>query len=669
MRKYGRYVLLLCMFLNVLSPLSVSAMSATNTYTVSVDGEIIETQTAYEAVGVISNDEISRPEDLFIDQNNFMYIADTGTQQIVVLGPNRQVERVIGAGYLERPTGVAVNAEGDVFVADTEHVFQFSATGELMNQFGRPDSPLFGRTQPFRPRKISLDARGNIYIVGEGASNGIIQLNANGEFLGYFGANRTTLSFFQALQNFVMSSNNLTRNFMNIPIPPTNLDINERGIVFTVTTALEEEAIKKLNIAGTNMLGNIPASDRAIDITVGNQGNFYVLDSDGLVFEYDSTGNLLFVFGGRDSSSQRLGVFRQPTSLAVDPGGNLYVADAESGLLHFLTPTEFTQKVHRGLAYFEDGLYVQSEAYWNEVLRSNSSFALAHIAIGQSQFKQLEYEEALMRFDLANDREGYSEAFWEIRHQWLQENTGTMIIGLISVMIVWKLIKFIDRKTETFTKIKQGYKEKTEINLLKELLLLKRVLRHPIDTFYDIKRYNTVSVKAATIWYVIFFFVFFFTLYAPGFIFASNVVEDMGFFLLTGVFVGILALFIIINYLVSTINEGEGSLAKVYIGTVYAMAPFILFAVPITLLSRVLTLNEAFVYDFSMQIIIFWTLILVFIMVKEIHDYEIGDTTKNILLTLFGALITVVIIFVLYLLLNQVFEFIYSIIQEVLIRV
>lgn len=145
--------------------------------------------------------------------------------------------------------------------------------------------------------------------------------------------------------------------------------------------------------------------------------------------------------------------------------------------------------------------------------------------------------------------------------------------------------------------------------------------------------------------------------------------ENISLLLIIAIFVSVLALFIIVNYLISTITDGEGSFKQVYISSIYSLAPYLIFILPITLLSRVLTINEAFLYDFSLQIIIVWSVLNLCIMVKEIHNYTISETIKNILLTLFGSIITVTVLIIVYILLGQVYEFIYSLIQEVTIRV
>jgi hypothetical protein len=95
---------------------------------------------------------------------------------------------------------LAVN--GDIYVADPQAamVFRFSSDGQLIESFGRPTSASFGDTT-YKPMKVAVDNRRNMYILSEGVYNGIIQLSNAGEFLGYFTSNKVRLSFTQMLQD------------------------------------------------------------------------------------------------------------------------------------------------------------------------------------------------------------------------------------------------------------------------------------------------------------------------------------------------------------------------------------------------------------------------------------------------------------------------------------
>jgi uncharacterized membrane protein (GlpM family) len=157
--------------------------------------------------------------------------------------------------------------------------------------------------------------------------------------------------------------------------------------------------------------------------------------------------------------------------------------------------------------------------------------------------------------------------------------------------------------------------------------------------------------------------------YFTGFIFRGSNADQINFaFELVTLFLPIL-LFIVSNYLVSTISDGEGRFRDIYIGTIYSIAPYLVFIIPVTLLSNALTLNEAFLYTFSMQVMIGWSLVILFIMVKEIHAYEFFETVRNILITIFCMIIIVLVCFIIYVLMDQVVDFVTAIIQEVILRV
>jgi hypothetical protein len=179
-----------------------------------------------------------------------------------------------------------------------------------------------------------------------------------------------------------------------------------------------------------------------------------------------------------------------------------------------------------------------------------------------------------------------------------------------------------------------------------------------------------VSVLSATILYIILYLEFLFMKYFTGFIFRGGTsLEQINFgmeFIL--LFLPIL-LFIVSNYLVSTINDGEGRFSDIYIGTIYSLAPIIVLLVPITLMSNVLTLNEYFLYVFFMQVMMGWSLIILFIMIKEIHAFEFWGTVRNILTTIFCMIIIVLVCFIIYVLMDQVIDFVTAIIQEVILRV
>lgn len=672
MKKKLRAVLTIfvSIVLITLNSVNVFADVPYRTWTAGPNGRGVTTQTAYEPSKMLTYD-LTEPEDIFVDDNTgIMYIADTGKSRVLEVKGNET--KIIGEGTLQSPSGIFVDNEQKVYIADygKKKVFIFDKDGKLLKEIGKPSEPIFGKKNDFVPKKLAVDKRNNIYVISEGSINGVVQLNNEGKFAGFVGSNKTDLSFKMIMQRLVFNDKQKGQLFKVTPPSPTSVSIDEQGLIHTVTSGVKSEGIKKLNITGANILPpDMLTSDVNIDIDVDKDGNIYTLDSLGYVNVYDSFGNLLFAFGGKDVQFERVGMFKNPVAMDVTNNGELFVVDKERNVIFTYKSTEFANKVMDGVDLYKQGLYVQSKEIWKDILKRNSSFILSYKALANADFKQANYEAALQGFRLAEDQKGYSEAYWQIRNFWLQSNMTTIILILLVLLVVRFTLKKLDKKFGLFNiprTLIEGFKNR---KLIAELRYSFRFFKHPIDAFYEIKHSGKASVQSATILYLWLLIIQVLGIYVIGFTFSTvNPAYVNLSSIITRTFVPIV-LWIVANYLVSTITEGEGRFKHIYICTIYSLTPYLVIALPVQLLSNVLTLNEAFVYDFALLIARTWSAILLVIMVKEIHDYTFKETVKNILVTAFGMILIILIVFILFILFNQEVDFIKSIIQELRIRV
>lgn len=665
-------ILVLLSLLNILAPMSAEASSVPyRAWTMNPDGTVALTQIPFTPIGKMEAG-FSAPEDIFIDSEGHIYIADTGNGRIVVFDRDGFLLREIGNGTLKKPTGIFVDGEGSIYVADYDNgaIFIFDKNGEKIDVFNKPTSPLYGKKSAFKPKKLVVDKRGNVYVISEGSTNGVVQLNNVGEFLGYFGVNQASVSLKTILQRIFFTEEQIAKLFKVLPSSPDNIAIDGKSIIYTDTRGASGKNIKKLNIAGHNMLDSDKQFfPRDTGITVDNDGNIFTVDDQGYIYEYDSYGNLLFMFSGKDVGDQRLGLLKEPSGLAIDEDGMLYVLDKGRNSVILYETTEFANEVHKGIRLYREGLYVDSQEHWRKVLDMNSNFALAHQAMGKAYFKQQQYDEALEAFRYVKNKKEYSETFWEIRQIFMQNHMSTILLIILILIVVKRILKAIDQKHNIFSGMRRWWSRIKEVDLISKILYLSRFFKHPIDSFYELRWMDKVSVVSATILYVILVVERIIGLVYTGFIF--NDVDLMEISLVSEVlkFCIPIVLWIVSNYLISTINDGEGRFRDIYTGTAYALSPFIVLSIPIILLSNILTLNEGFLYSFSSNLVVTWCGVLLFLMVKEVHNLSVKETIKNILLTLFGMVIMILVAFVLYLVMGQLNDFIYSIVQEVRSRV
>ncbi len=666
-----RVALYLLILLSVLaSPVAAGSRPPYTTWALGPGGRLYLTQDAYVPVAEIDL-PLSGPEDLFITSEGVLYVADAGNGRVVQLGKDFTITATYGEGILTSPTGIFVDEEGTIYVADagSKTVVILNRDGSLEAQFGRPTNPLFGRDNPFLPRKIAVDARGNLYVVSEGSTNGLVMLSRKGDFMGYFGANPAVMSLQMMLQRIFLTREQLAQFIRNEAASPSNLAIDSESMVFTVTAGTaRQRSIRRFTVAGRNIFPEVHGSTSFRDIHVSDGGLVTAVDAEGQIYEYALKGMLLFVFGGKDQADQRLGTLRNPTGIARH-GDRLYVLDKDKNGLVVYQSTRFARLVHEGVRRYVEGFYTQAQPYFEEVLQYNGSFIMAYQAIADAYFKEGDYVRALRYYRYAEDRRGYSEAFWELRNAVLQRYLTSALLLFLSLTVARSAVRRLDRRRGLLEPVRRWWSAAQRSRLVADFLFLFRFIRHPADSFYYIKEKERGSLRFALLLYFWVVVVRVASLYLTGFVF--NPYADPSRIRAEVEVIYVLALILLwnsANYLVSTISDGEGRLRDVIIGSAYALFPYALFALPLALLSNLMSLNEIFLYTFSRNLILAWTALMLFVMVREIHNYSFSETFRNVLKTLFTMAVMVLTAYILYVLFYQLFDFVTALFRELQLR-
>jgi len=648
---------------------NVRADSPYTTWAKGPWGYLIMTQDAYTPSAEIEL-PISGAQDMFVTPDGVVYIADTDNGRIVKF-EDFQETASYGEGILLGPTGIFVDGDGILYVVDgkSNTVCILDQDGNLVSQFGRPTEPLFGLNREFLPRKIAVDARKNLYIVSEGSVNGIVQMNTNGNFIGYFGANTATMSLKMILQRMFLTQEQLDQFIKNEAASPSNLTIDHQSMVYTITAGTSRlRSVRKFTVSGRNILQETWGSTTFRDIDVSEDGLAIAVDADGQIYEYDLNGTLLFVFGAQDRGDQRVGTLRNPTAIERYQE-YIYVLDSDKNAIVVFETTSFAKQVHEGIRLYMEGFYGEAKPYFEQVLNLNGSFIMAYQAIADAYFKDRDFSSALLNYRYAEDQSGYSKAFWELRNEVLQKHLSNAIVGFIGLVVAQNIFSRLEKRHKWFDPIRKWLVDIQKIKLVDDFIFMFRFIRYPIDSFYYIKKNIRGSLKFAWMLYIWIIVVRVVSLYITGFIF-SEYTSFAQIRVENEILITVLVIIIwnAANYLVSTISDGEGRVRDVIIGSAYSLFPYALFVLPIALISNVLTLNEIFIYSFSLELMWFWVGLMLFLMVKEIHNYSFSETVRNILITLFTMALFVLTGYILYVLFNQLYDFLSAILQEIRIR-
>lgn len=576
-----------------------------------------------------------------------------------------------------RPEGIFVNADGEIFVADTanKRIVVLNADGTLQQIFPEPVNVLLGEDFDYQPTKLVQDHRRYLYVVNKSDYRGMMTLDAQGEFRGFFAPNEVGFTLRRLLIRLFASEAQRQKLGKELPPPHSNLYLSPNGDIYSSSEYETKNQIKKLNPVGSDVMnrseigdgyygfilprGNQPVTPKFLDLTVNDDGIISAVDAaNGIVYQYDDDRNLLTMFGGRGEENGKFGF---PTSIETDEEGLLYILDKDRNNIQVFRPTYFAQLVHEASGLYVEGHYALAEGPWREALKLNTNYNLAHRGIGKAYDKLGLWEEALLEYRFGEDRVGYSEVFAKLRHEWIRDHFGLFVLIVVGVTVAIyffvQLMKWV---------LRRPWEEAGPIT--RAVQMLWTVAVHPYEGFWVLKREGKGSLTTALVLVALVFCVriadILFTSYQIGDIDPrnANLLVEVVRIILPWI------LWCVCNYGVTTITGGEGFFRDNVIATAYALGPY-LMTKPIGIaLSHVLTRSEKSYIESLDFAALVWVAILIIIHVQVTHNFSLKKTFGTAGLTVFGMICFIAVAGLAYTLTDQIFRFAREVAIELTIR-
>lgn len=725
MKKLLKISLLVLLIVMMVAP-SAFAMVPYNTYVYDIDGLPITSPHAYVPDTIINSDKmglvkpLNDPTDLEVDENGYVFVADANNDRIVILNPQYKAVGVVDSFYnsfniydkLTGPSGVFI-LNDKLYVADTGNsrivVFDLGTKtmGVSDQAYSRgsityshiieaPQSDVFPEGSIYRPIALAVDIAGRVYVVSSTTNYGVIAMNADGTFIGFLGAQKTAPSAWQIFWRMFQTKAQRQASAQLVPTEYNNITCDESGFIYVTTNSVDEDKlvesltsktaeyapVKKLNPTGNDVLlrtgffapgGEVygaitvvtepnattgPSS--IIDVAVGPSGLWSIVD--GMrqrIYTYDEQGNLMFAFGDKGN---QIGNTLNLSSLTYK-GQDMIVMDKTTDSITVFKRTQYGDMLTAALQNQIDRNYSESEHYWTEILQRNLNFDQSYIGIGDSLYRAGKYEEALSYYEYAYDTEGYSEAYKQIRKQWMEKYI--IIVPIFLIVVFWLLGKFF-KYARKFNEAGQITKEKR--TWWEEVVYAFHVIFHPFDGFWDMKHEKRGGMKGALT--ILAFVLIGFIYHGLGKSFIYDPYQKGVNFIMEILSILVpLILFIVANWCLTTLFDGEGSFKDITVASCYALLPLPMMLIPATLLTNVLSADEEAIVGLIVSIGFIWAFGMLFFGTMVVHDYTLS---KNIIITVCTIVGMAVIMFIGVLfsgLVGKLFSFVYNIYTELAMRI
>ena len=642
-------------------------------------------------------------QDLITTADGRILVADTGNNRILEYDADFNLLRTItefrrgGESLpLTGPSGMHLSADGTLYVAmakAAQAVVADLETLEVSLVIENLQHALLGSDFTFVPAKIGADNAGRIYILSTGCFSGLLQFSPQGEFMGYYGSNKVTVTaevLFQYYWKSIMTDEQRANMTSILPVEYSNLHCAPDGFVYASTVGTETplNQIKRLNPLGNNtfyarggkevnfgdyelatvknvstMVTLLPTF---VDVVTTEDCEFiYAIDrAYGRIFERDRNGNLISVFGALGNQA---GTFKQPAAIALH-GGRVLVLDTGKSSVTVFEPTEYVALVHEAVLKYNAGEYAASRDVWEEVLRRNTNATQAYAGVGRALLKENRYDEALEYFKLGDSRDEYSQAYRIVRLNVIRDNAPWVVCAVVGAVVLFKLLGMLLRKLGW----KKGMTAQAGGKLLDAARLSRNtvfphVLFHPFDGFSRIRFEGPVALWPSVVILVLYVIATIYQFVGTGYLFNENNIADINLWLLLAKSLGVVAVFLAAQWSMAILTNGSGRFKDIVVTACYSLAPYTICLFAGTWLSNFMILDEMYA-EYIILLGLAWSAMLLIIGTMTIHELPFVRALAFLLLTLAAMAVIVFVGVLFYTLLMQLCTFGYTLYVEIVFR-
>jgi trimeric autotransporter adhesin len=336
--------------------------------------------------GAANSCELTHPYGIAIDGSGNVYIADRGNNCIRKITAGGTITSIVGNGInaysgdngpataaeLAGPAGVAVDVSGNVYIGDAgnNRVRKVDNSGIITTIAGNGTGGYNGDNIPATdaelsgPRGIALDGNGDIYVADPGnnrvrkitLSSGIIT-TAAGKGTGAYSGDGGPATAAELKPPYAITFDKYDHLYI-CDVDNERIRKVSAGIIMTIA------GNGTAGYTGDNVIAIASELNEPTGMAADASGNLYIADGwNGRIRQINNAGIITTVAGkgtlgySGDGGPAALAELNDPYGIATDTGGNMYIADYANNRIRYVTHTTGVQVI--------PGAIISTEIYPN----------------------------------------------------------------------------------------------------------------------------------------------------------------------------------------------------------------------------------------------------------------------------------------------------------------
>lgn len=641
-------------------------------YSYTIWGEDVPSPNAYELersvrASDLGVDSLASMSDIFY-RNGKIYLTMAG--KVVITDSDFSHGEIISNykrgsedSAVKNPTGIFVTEDDHIYIAeqDAGEIVEFDENHNFVRAIGTPE--IVGLDVTYAPTKVVVDEVGRIYVKAKSVYEGIIELDPQGDFNRFVGANEVQPSLTDRFYRMIATEEQISRMQLWLPTDYSDLALDKDGFLFaTVNDTSSSEPVRKLNSKGEDVMPESDFEPRPkgdfvganslsllTSVTCAEDGRFAVLDANNSrVFVYSEDAHLMYIIGG---SGRTKGNLNSPVDLTF-MDDKLLVIDLVTQTVEVYKETEYGALINSALN--DQAVYNYEAAYqkWADVLKINPNFYYANLGIAKYQLRQGMYKEAMENFEKGGVRNYYSIAYSYVRDNWMNDNF-TIIIGVIVFLVILMIAKKVYRRFKSKGALLQGKIWDILRKIKFEAVTWPmRVFSTPFKAFDAIKTDKEGSVGMCVVICIAFAWVSLVKTRYTGFLVSFVDVENINPIMIMASSILPYLIFIIGSWAIGVLVSGKGTMVDIFKVISYSLYPVVIFNLIGTLLSNIVTEDEAALVSGLFIVAYVFFVFYAFIGLIMVHQYTFTKNVGTIVLSFVAMLIIVFVAMLLVTLLS-----------------